>query len=50
MKEKQVNKMANSLLNVFMALNHKTIDQVTDQDCVKMGNDLSDLCEESDVS
>ena len=50
MKEKQVTRMASSLLNVFMTLNHKTIDQVTDADCVKMGNDLSDLCEESDVS
>jgi hypothetical protein len=49
-KEKQVNKLANSLLNVFMTLEHKTIDQVTDADCIRLGNDLSNLCEESDVS
>jgi hypothetical protein len=49
-KQKQVNRIANSLLNVFLTMHHKTIDQVTDQDCELMGETLSDLCEESDVS
>jgi hypothetical protein len=45
MKHKRYRKLANQVLDLFLVLNKKTIFQVTDKDCVRMGDMLSDVCE-----